>query len=346
MPLTQRTAIRAALRIHERLIRRQKQSPSGTLSTHYWEQVCIIQCQLELANKRGWSRAANHLGDNLLNVLSYLAHDAESLITALREQRTDVAVLGAGEVYQELRAVEEEFEDVTCDLRADILAVTTPPIVLEGVPFGSFEIRLDWNQLDESSPYHVVALEPHYPVNRSDITHPHVQDDHLCEGDAARSLRKALLSGRLYDFFQIVNQTLNTYNASSPYLKLSRWSESSASCNDCEADIDLDDAYGCNRCGTTLCESCSVYCEQCNDRTCSSCSRYCAGCDCYFCRGCLTKCPDCSDLFCEGCLDDGICKQCREDRCGSETTGTEETNKTPSAAPVQPDGVGQAAVPA
>ena len=50
----------------------------------------------------------------------------------------------AHDIYQDLVALRQEFEELDYDLRERRLSVVTEPIVLEGVYLGPFEIRLQW----------------------------------------------------------------------------------------------------------------------------------------------------------------------------------------------------------
>jgi hypothetical protein len=58
---------------------------------------------------------------------------------------------------------------------------------------------------------------------RAEVTHPHVLDDHLCEGEGRQAIHAALTAGRLVDFFHLVKGILETYNEDSPYEALSDW---------------------------------------------------------------------------------------------------------------------------
>src|SRR5690606_3706651 len=97
------------------------------------------------------------------------------------------------------------------------VTVVTDDIQLEGIPLGPFKIKLDWSRLGDSQPYEVIAVEANPASSSDDVTHPHVQDNRLCEGDGRQALQKALAQGRLFDFFVLVRQILTTYNPSSAY---------------------------------------------------------------------------------------------------------------------------------
>ena len=110
----------------------------------------------------------------------------------------------------------DEFEAVDIDLGEHELSVTTDRIVLEGINLGSFKIRLDWHLLGFSSAYRVMALDPNPAAKNEDITHPHVQDGNLCEGEGRSAVQAALEECRLYDFFLLVSRLLHTYGRGKP----------------------------------------------------------------------------------------------------------------------------------
>src|SRR5690606_20967014 len=107
--------------------------------------------------------------------------------------------------------------------RAGRLSVTTEPITLEGVYLGPFRIELDVDDLaaGECADYRVIALEPNPAASNCDVTHPHIQDEQLCEGEGRPLIRRALGEGRILDFFEFVASVLRAYNPESPYVSLS-----------------------------------------------------------------------------------------------------------------------------
>ncbi len=114
------------------------------------------------------------------------------------------------EVFAELVAADEEFGNL--EVRDGLISVTTDRIVLDDVDFGPFEIRLSNNS------FTVVATDPHESNVNFDVTHPHVSADQLCAGWGAEPIAAALTEGRLCDFFMVIRQVLETYNAESAYV--------------------------------------------------------------------------------------------------------------------------------
>jgi hypothetical protein len=117
----------------------------------------------------------------------------------------------------------DEFENVEIDLKKHEISVTTEPITLEGIFLGPFQIQLVWEKLGNSSPYSIKALDPHPAEANEDVTHPHVQDESLCEGEGRMAIQNSLREGRLGDFFLLVAQVLRTYGKGSAYIELNDW---------------------------------------------------------------------------------------------------------------------------
>jgi hypothetical protein len=169
-----------------------------------------------------------------------------------------------------------------------------------------------------------VALDPHPAAKDTDVTHPHVQEEQLCEGDGRSAVRAALAEGRLYDFFLLVSQLLHTYGRGSAYVELDHWD--GIPCDDCNALTDADDRYYCDRCGNTLCSSCSITCHGCDNGFCSGCASSCDSCGLDFCSSCLQICSVCRRQFCEDCLEAGLCHSCHEKQHKEETKNASPQN--------------------
>lgn len=254
------------------------------------------------------------------------------------------------ELYAEIVALTTEFEHCEIDLRKGTLSVVTESIVLDNVHLGPFQIFLHWKLghiSTSQSPYTVVALDPCCPEYRSHITHPHVMSDRLCEGEAMPTLRKALQTGRLTDFFQIINQVLHTYNSHSPYAPLSDWE--GTDCQDCGTHISSDCSH-CYVCSRAMCDDCSTCCMTCDASTCNSCARVCPRCDSEVCIECAKACQGCGSNVCPDCLNPttNLCQEC-EDVPSPENCKPAEDPTTPEPKTdltIQPTGLGQIAVPA
>jgi hypothetical protein len=180
--------------------------------------------------------------------------------------------------------------------------------------------------------------------------HPHVQGNQLCEGDGRAPIRQALAEGRLFDFFLLVRQVLQTYNAGSAYVCLTEWH--GIECRDCGRLMTEDERDHCTECGAEVCYDCSILCRDCDRSFCSDCAPRCPGCEETFCASCRSRCAGCGDLFCEECLTDDRCSSCRKTHEEETENADGQTPEAPSSQtpspnpPVQPVRLGEAVVPA
>ena len=194
---------------------------------------------------------------------SGVAQLIQQLTTLHGELSSDVPqqqISSVRELYAELLALEEEFGEVQLDLRAQTISVITEPIELEAVYLGSFEICLNYGNLntDGSLHYRVIARDPNPAITNDSVTHPHVQSEVVCEGDGRLTIRRSLEQGRLFDFFTMVASLLRTYNPDSPYVELSDWH--SVECTECADVITANAQTRCEKCEITLCTECAQDC--------------------------------------------------------------------------------------
>ncbi|MCA9067760.1 MAG: hypothetical protein KDA84_02485, partial [Planctomycetaceae bacterium] len=126
------------------------------------------------------------------------------------------------ELHAELLGLYDEFPNAELNLRQKMISVITDSITLEEVYLGPFSIELDIAGASGLS-YSVIATDANPAGNDEDVTHPHVRDNTLCEGEGTLPIRRAIEEGRLVDFFQVVDQILNTYNGGSAYVALDEW---------------------------------------------------------------------------------------------------------------------------
>lgn len=274
------------------------------------------------ADQRGWRAAMQHLEDELqfqLRQVGYQLSELQHLAHSTRPEPPTVR-----EILEELDALESEFGGYRYDRTRQTLSVTTDPITLEEVGLGPFEIQLDlaWLNSHQRGGFHVVAIEPNPPSNSPHVTHPHVSDKVLCAGDAAAPIENALQAGRLCDFFMIVRQVLQTYNAESAYVSLEDWD--AMHCRDCDRSMGSDERNTCNRCDGEYCDECIVVCEACLEPHCRSCISSCGFCEQNHCESCLSSCRECDTTCCPSCLSDGLCPDCVDERAITES----ESNNT------------------
>ncbi len=305
-----KTAIRAAVLIHEQMTGGKRQDPPIHLPEYSWNHIQQLRRQIGLARQHGWHAAASRLNRDLADAMDDFRRQLDNALRILQSCPMERQVASASDIHEDILALYEEFEEVKIDLDEHELSVATDRIVLEDWNLGAFQVRLDLQRLGCPQPYRVVALDPH-PASRSDdITHPHVQDEQLCEGEGRSAIQAALAEGRVYDFFILVSQVLHTYGRGSAYVELDNWN--GIPCDDCGDSVDEDDRYYCQRCDATLCSSCSVSCQACGDSYCSGCLTKCDACGWEHCSACLATCPVCHERFCEDCRQDGLCKSCHK----------------------------------
>ena len=211
-----------------------------------------------------------------------------------------------GDITKDILALNVMYEDKTSiDLRANIIEVITDPITLsynnKDWEFGEFKIIYRY-LLPSSEPHlRFVALEPLWAREDSEsgCSHPHIQDNYLCMGDAEEGILSSMKTGNVYNLFQILNSVLTTYNPRSPYISLENWY--GIPCSSCGRTSSIEDTYNCSNCDDTFCDECIYSCNDCGANLCS---------ECYY------TCNDCGDIYCKECIDDnGLCYDCREKEC-------------------------------
>jgi len=302
--------LRAAARIHERLTNQRTTCRPIELPAQSWLRCRRMVKLVQRVCQKGWPAATAHTQRTLSYELQTLRGELDEVLREL-QSRSKPFVAGQRHIFEDLLAVEDEFDDVEVDLKQRRISATTEAIVLERMYLGPFRIELDWERIGLTNAYRVVATDPQEAASSSDITHPHVNGDRLCEGEANLPIREALKQGRLFDFFTIVRQTLQTYNAGSAYVQLDSWN--GVRCADCGWQIpDNDDQYSCPQCHDFVCNECVSGCAGCDTDHCNQCTENCSGCGESNCRTCLSACNECDQRFCQECLDDGQCNNCRE----------------------------------
>jgi len=338
---------RAARRIHDALITLRSDLPGDLLPRAAVQRLDAIVRRLQFAHDHRWSRGlAEHTRDydrECRSLIEHLRHRQQ----ALREFLQQRPLLPVHEIWRDLLALGEEFPEVECDLKKGTLTVVTEDIVLEGADLGSFQIVLRWDSLKSDPSY--LVINPDSELLYSDITHPHVQNQQLCEGEGSGPISQALEQGRLLDFFVLVRQVLETYNPDSAYRKLSHWR--GRDCQDCGCSVSDDESSHCDACGNELCGDCRYGCQHCSNDCCSQCHAVCAHCLGIFCSNCLETCTSCSREFCESCQESPTCCQSCYDKEHPSHASTETEEETPSQSftadpAVHPVCLGETPVPA
>lgn len=348
MPTFNRQFWRAAGHLEHHLKRRVDHGPPDLPSFVCFQRLRVLTDRLHVMEQRRLSVSAKSVSMALHSELDRCQSQITSALEAMSTRCNVDAIPTQACLYAELIALATEFDRCEVDLRKGTLSVVTECIVLEDLDLGPFQISLDWKSAHGSTSKYVVhALEPSCPEYRSHITHPHVMNDRLCEGEAQSALRQALQSGRLTDFFQIINRVLHTYNSSSPYASIDDWN--GTNCQDCGANIASDCSH-CHACGDALCDDCCTCCSICETSACVGCLQICPGCENQVCSHCANVCERCSKSVCPECLDTTtqLCQECdnvaESEDC--EPANGETADDCEAGIEVQPAGLGEVAVPA
>ena len=318
------------------------------ISTDSLQRLQRLQRLEPVAVSRGWKLAADRLHRDFAETLKSLRESIYQSLEGMAETVEPTARCGLPELIGDLTALEADFEFVELNVKNGTVGVTTEPIELEGVLLGPFKIELELKYLGQSQPYRVIATDPQPAVSCDSTTHPHVQSETLCEGDGHQPIKRALADGRLYDFFLIVRQILQTYNPDSAYIRIGDWF--GVECGDCGANVDEDDTCPCDRCGRRTCSDCSCGCDDCDESFCHDCTSICEGCRSYYCKGCMESCDRCGESFCKHCLTENQCDDCLDKETDEEQTETlseaQPATQQEASPAFQPLRLGETEVPA
>ena len=332
---------RAAERIHDALSHKEVGDRHLYLPESTWDKLTTSRRQSERAIKLGWRMAAERLARESAAHVDRLQQQLREVGAALRLQAAIRSAPSSGDIYRDLAALASEYEQVEADFDESEVIATTSHITLQGVDLGPFEVRFCWERLNQSNAYRVVALEPNRPLSNDAVSHPHVIDETLCEGDGAEAIRAALAEGRILDFFAIIGQLLTTYAPGRAYVELDEWE--GLPCDDCGDQVLEEARYRCARCGNILCFDCTHACARCEELFCSGCLDTCSQCADRCCRECRDPCSACQTISCTDCLENEKCQDCHEEQ---EKTEPDQAAESSTALAVQSHGLGEAPVPA
>ena len=341
-----RRHIRAAVQIHTHLTGTGRFGPIPILYDHEWEGLAKTARRFEFAREKGWQTAADSLLSELDLSAASLGRRLDRFRYELPKTPSPMQVSGPRDIAEDLAALEHEFEEMELNLQEKKVSVVTPAIELEETYLGPFRVVLRWEDIGQGACYDVIAEDPQPAEGNDDVTHPHVTGETLCEGEGSTAIRKAIAQGRLLDFFTLVKQILETYNAGSAYVTLSRWS-GGRDCYDCGTSISDEESWCCSRCSESICDSCHSSCETCDETLCSGCCTSCQECSGIFCRGCLEFRPGSRVLICNDCLEKkGKPTDDDETPASSEAEQPHQGCPCSSASPPDPLCLEEALVPA
>jgi hypothetical protein len=340
-----RRQIRAAVQIHSRLAGTGRFGPIPVLYDHEWQELTKTASRFEFARDKGWQAAADSLLTEIDLSAARLGRRLDRFRYELPRTPSAMQVSGPRDIAADLAALEQEFVKVELNLQEKKLSVVTSPIELQETYLGPFRILLRWDEIGQGPCYEVTATDPQPADSNDNVTHPHVLEEILCEGDGSVAIRKALAQGRLLDFFTLVKQILETYNPESAYVALSRWN-GGTDCYCCGDSISDNDSWTCSRCSESVCDSCRSSCAACDETLCSGCYMECPECHGIFCRGCLEFRPGSRVLVCSDCLEKGNKFDDDETPANSEAQQPDQGCPGSSASPPDAVRLEEAVVPA
>ena len=327
-------AVRLALDLAGRTLLPERSNLPGVLEQLRCSVRMTASALTTLQRTAAYPAAHARLQASLPMTLHSLRGWVDQAMANLSVQIAPAPVL-AGTVLAELRALEEEFGELS--IESDLLSVQTGPIVLEEVALGAFRIELNLDRLkrgynDPAQLLFADALDPN-PASADDrVTHPHVREGIVCLGDALMPIKLALRQGRLFDVMQMVRSVLNTYNDASAYVALEEWD--GRLCDDCGQSTSADETATCSHCDQVLCQDCSRSCDACGTTLCGSCL-YEAIDDEQLCERCQGTCAQCDNTVRRRDLEDGLCPTCREEQ--EQEIDDEDPDTVTSAPQTHPD---------
>lgn len=247
-----------------------------------------------------------------------------------------LAMRGVDVLRDEILSLGNEFPDgarfVPTEGTHGALEVITTPVELEGIALGRFRIRFwleSFSQIRNCwAEFDAYSIEPN--PSGDGFEHPHVEEGHICMGDAADAICSAMVDCRICDAFTLISSVLHNYGES-PYRGMDNWE--GGDCPNCGS---FADSTQCTICERGMCYDCYTSCTNCEEHVCGSCSSECEMCGEYVCRNCLRSCAECGVNLCQTCaIEDpknGDKHYC--DRCYKEVKNESETEAKEAKAAV------------
>jgi len=134
------------------------------------------------------------------------------------------------------------------------------------------------------------ASKPNHPLDNSDITHPHIEANHICLGDNTEQLMSSFVCGDFDNIHHTINRLLHNYNEQSAYVRIEDWN--GKKCYNCDTLIDTG-AYDVGCCDIRIgCSKCTLSCK-CSRKYHISCKNHCYKCKSECCKYCINGCTDC-----------------------------------------------------
>ena len=121
---------RLAIAIHSALEQKTSHSPLLALPDYEWARCRRLAQHIHYAERRGWQAAAASTREMLGVFLDRVCRDLAD--QQVRLNASPKRAVRLRDIYDDLVALQQEFENVEWDQRDGILSVTTVPITLEG----------------------------------------------------------------------------------------------------------------------------------------------------------------------------------------------------------------------
>ena len=137
-----RLALQVAGRIRQSMTIMRGGCPSLGLPETAWAECTRLVRQIDKAAGRGWHHAARRLRMELGWAINACRGRLEQVAQQLEGHGPHEELPTQRELFQDLIALGDEFDEVCLD-RKDTASVVTESIVLEGVDLGRFDIALD-----------------------------------------------------------------------------------------------------------------------------------------------------------------------------------------------------------
>jgi hypothetical protein len=144
--------LRTAERIRGCMHQAQSQTAEIQLPDHYWDECRALSQRVRLARSRGWHNAAAALAESLRYPLCQCLEQLNDLCNRWISGRPTESIAAVRDVFADLEALLDEFDDLSFDLSEAVLSVTTAPIVLEDILLGRFQEKAHERPLPDLEP--------------------------------------------------------------------------------------------------------------------------------------------------------------------------------------------------
>jgi hypothetical protein len=318
---TSRVDVRKALATHydalNKLVEARQQLDSHISRTRQFLRQAALpstdarSLELRFNNDCNWSMRCTR--DRITNAISRL-FEYENVAEALEAEYDKSLLQTPQEIARDLLGLLDDYQEIHVNPKTMEIHVVTEPITLtwedEEYELGRFRIEVMLRE-EELPQISAVALEPNPAIGKNHITHPHVNEQAVCLGNAIGPIALACKQGRVRDVVDLIAAVLRNYNPESPYISLEDWK--AQPCSDCDSDVTDSSCYACER---SLCADCYNSCYHCGVSMCSRHFYHCESCGVTLCDEHSYNADDDSGPYCGSCQDsvnERLAKERRQD---------------------------------